>query len=188
MDDDTCEMEHCDRGFSSREQDLLRVQYAIQEALISLRQERERIQTMRVPYTYPDFVGSDLRDIKKQFLGITRELQQTREKLVQLDDTVNHSISDGIVKLCQLHRDMQACRNPQVRHYAAQLAAVLCTGFHAEPLEPCFGEPYDSALHERTDITQPGDVILRCKARGWRWNQEVLMRAVVETIERGALG
>lgn len=129
-------------------------------------------------------VEEELDSVKKAFMSINAELKQTRESLLLLSDTASRSSRDGVALLCKLFRDMVFSREKQNVLYANRLGAILQSEFDAEPLEPYPGDLYDSTCHERLDTSAAGNKILCCRARGWRWKDEVIMRAVVETDER----
>ena len=111
------------------------------------------------------------------FVGITKEMNQTKEKLLELIKAVNNSDQDGVEALCELYLDMFLAKDA----FADTLGALLQREFHAEALEPCPGDRYDSEYHERLDMSQTGDRVSCCRVRGWQRMGQVIRRAVVET-------
>ena len=169
-----------------REKTLQELHTNIQEASNQLRQEHEQMKHDLSNYKIANTHQEDLADIKKQFMTIRQELKQTQDRLIQLDNTVNYSACDGVRMLCNLYRNMSSSTEGPIQLYANELSGILQTRFDAVPIDPFPGDRYDSTIHERIDSSHHENLIVKCVARGWRWKDEILMRAVVET-EEGSL-
>lgn len=167
----------------AREAELNRRQAALEQE--SARRAPELRHTEAVRRDKPAAtVEDELNRVRKSFVDLNSEMQQTRLQLVHLMETVSRNSRDGVYKMCHLYRDMMLSQNERLRPFADRLALILQTEFSAEPLDPCPGETYNSTCQERLDASRMGSRILCCKARGWRWKGEILMRAVVDTEER----
>ena len=158
---------------------------ALQEATRRYRHERELWEACRKQQpSAATGVEEELDTVKRSFMNIQAELKQARENLLLLNDTVSHSAREGVAQRCRLYRDMAFSDQEALVLQSNRLGAILQSEFGAEPLEPCPGDRYDSTCHERTDTARSGETILCCRARGWRWKEDILMRAVVDTEER----
>lgn len=184
--------EQLDAELKKRQQELDDREHALEIRLAALeaasqryQQEREQWEACQPLRSKPAVsMEEELDAVKKAFMRINTELKETRENLLTLSDTVSRSSRDGVAQLCKLYREMTFAENKQILLLANRLGAILQSEFDAEPLDPRPGDAYDSTCHERIDLSQSGERILCCRARGWRWKEEVLMRAVVDTEER----
>ena len=174
------------KELEQRENALQQMHTNIREASNKLRQEHEQMKHDLSNYKIANTHQEDLSDIKKQFMTIRQELKQTQDRLIQLDNTVNYSACDGVRMLCNLYRNMSSSTEGPIQLYANELSGILQTRFDAVPIDPFPGDGYDSTIHERIDSSHHENLIVKCVARGWRWKDEILMRAVVET-EEGSL-
>lgn len=124
-----------------------------------------------------------LRTVRTDFMNLNQEMKQAREHLVALTNCVQESNRSGVEQLCRLYRTMVFSREPALLAQAQQLGQILQLEFGAEAIEPNPGEAYDSVCHERLDTGRTGGKILRCLTTGWRWRDEMVLRAVVDTEE-----
>ena len=157
---------------------------ALETQAQTCRRERQEWEEMKASFRSGSDPSREMRDVKDAFLGISAELKTTQAKLRDLLVTVDRSSRDGVVALCRLSREMGFSADPQIQLLARKLEMLLQMGFDAVPLEPQAGEEYDSTRHERMDMTRRGTRITACRAAGWLWRDEVLMRSVVETNEK----
>lgn len=127
-----------------------------------------------------------VRIVRGDFMALNQEMKLAREHLVALSGCIDQGNRSAVEQLCKLYRTMVFSREPAVLEQARQLAVILQTEFGAEALSPRTGDVYDSMLHERLDTTRAGGRISRCLATGWRWKDEVILRAVVDTEEGSA--
>lgn len=112
------------------------------------------------------------RDVKEQFEAL-------RKSLVALNNTVAGECENGVRYLCSLYRDMVFMNDDR----ADKLGAILQSEFDAVAIEPAPGEDYDPSTCERVHGEQAGIRIACCSARGWKWKDTVLLRALVEVTE-----
>lgn len=169
----------------AREQNIARQKTALDESAARYQQERRQLEALLpTRKASASTTEEELKRVISSFMGINAELRKTRDTLSGLQDTVLHNYRDGITNLCKLYRDLSVSGDETLRRYANQLGIILQMEFSAEPLDPRPNDPYDCTIHERLDTSRTGSRILCCKARGWRWNGELIMHAVVETEER----
>lgn len=156
----------------------------LKEAAETCRLERQKLEEIKHSCASGSGIGSAMQEVRTAFQDIGNELKATQQKLRNLIVSVEHSSRDGIAQLCRLHREMLFTEEPRTRLLADQLEMILQAAFEAVPLAPQPGEPYDSSCHERVNVACTGSSITRCRAQGWQWKDEILMRSVVETKER----
>ena len=168
---------------NAREAELNQRQAAVQAGIERYQQERQQWMQMQ-PASGKADASEELRGVKKAFMDINPELKLIREQLVQLGDRLERDSRQGVLLLCRLYRDMAFSEDRQMHAKADQLSVILQCEFDAQVVEPCPGELFDSTCHERMDLSRGGERVMCCLARGWRWKDEILMRAVVDTEER----
>lgn len=169
-----------------REAELQRRSGALGEA--SARYERERalweqFRASAGAAAQPP-VEEGLQEVRTQFMDIAADLKLVQGSLRSLMAAVDRSGRDGVAQLCALYRDMSFSEDEAVRRTADRLGMILQCDFEAQPIEPRPGELYDSVCSERRDTACRGARVTCCMARGWRWKDEILLRAVVDTTER----
>lgn len=173
-----------EKALADREEALKGSEVQLKETAEICRRERHLLEEIKNSCVSGSGVNDTMQEVRNTFLTLGNELKATQQKLRNLIVAVDYGPREGISHLCRLHREMVFSDNPQVRLLADRLKMILQASFEAVPLEPRAGDLYDSTCHERIDTARSGSAISRCRALGWRWKDEILMRSVVETRER----
>ncbi len=182
-------LQEWERCLKEKESDLNSAASQRQEMLHSaaLRYERERNlwEEKVVSSRQEDAVEESLGTLRQEFVNLYKKITEVKGELVNLGDVVRDSACPGVEALCGFYRDLSiaAAGNEQFGLLADKLGVILQYEFQAEVIEPRPGDVFDPVTCELVDNTCRGSRITSCLARGWRWRDEIKLRAVVETAE-----
>ncbi len=128
-----------------------------------------------------------ITEIRNSFLNAKAAIDNTKDSILCLNNTVRDGFTDGIAQLCNLYRDLSFMKDMYCQTFANRLGVILMSEFDAKPIEPCKGDRYNSSMHERFNMEHTGEYIECCLVRGWSLNGNIILKAAVETKEGGAL-
>ena len=80
-------------------------------------------------------------------------------------------------------RSAAETNNVLMKQYAGRLCCILEKDFGMTMIQPIHGERYNAELAERRRSDMPAEGrVWSCIAPGWRFGDQVLLRAVVDTV------
>lgn len=124
-----------------------------------------------------------LREIRDSLQHARDSLSQSQMHFNKLSDNLRRAYnSPGLNKLALLHRRMSTSENPEIRAFNMELESAMIV-FGMRSYRPSNGEIYDSSKHERHNANQLGAYVQKCHAIGWMLDDEVLLRAIVDTYD-----
>lgn len=124
-----------------------------------------------------------LREIRDSLQNARDSLSQSQMNFNKLSDNLRRAYnSPGLNKLALLHRRMSTSENPEIRAFNMELENAMIV-FGMRSYRPSYGEIYDSSKHERHNTNQLGAYVQRCYTVGWMLDDEVLLRAIVDTCD-----
>ena len=130
-----------------------------------------------------------MQGIEAELLAAKQDIQTLNEhfrtvvtQTIALEKAVTaYYYEDGIVKICKLIEHVRRMDDEHAQIIADELASVLVRTFGLSVIQPDAGDLFDSADHERRDLSEDGILIRSCVMIGWKHNEKTLIRAIVET-------
>lgn len=126
-------------------------------------------------------LSKEMKELIATYKSFSDQVKQTSRDVVALSHEVKGWHQDGLEALCSLCREMMLSKDQRLITWGQRMELILERRFHAEALVPQDGDNYEPELHERVDASLTGQKVLKCLAKGWQREGEVLLRAVVRT-------
>ena len=126
-----------------------------------------------------------MRCLRESFEEVRHAYQTSQTHYNRLvSDLRNTFQNPGFQKLAELCHRVALVQSPppEILAFKAELYNVS-VAFGMEQFTADPGEHYDSSLHERIDSTAIGGTIAHCILPGWRMDDYVYVRALVETTD-----
>lgn len=115
---------------------------------------------------------------------LSPSLRRVADETSSLRKQVNGSMfKGGMLQLAKLYRTVEHAHTPNEQYIENRLRIIMQQEFGMEQLKPAPRSPYDSERYEPKQIRagMNPQVVTGCAACGWAFENELLLRAVVET-------
>ena len=117
------------------------------------------------------------RQMEKDKNELWEQFKKLKETILEHKALVNKALYGKVFeKLAVLMRDMEG--DP----FAARLEEILLD-FGMEEIRPQSGETINFDFHDRTNSRDEGMTITECECRGWKYDGQKLLAAIVRTEE-----
>ncbi len=115
------------------------------------------------------------------FNNILPELGEIREQIRQMQRYAQEDDAYRMKNLCMFCRELYLSSEEDIRKISYNLGAILQSDFGLSVIEPENGTQFNAIEYERCDSSKKGDIVTGCKLIGWKYKDEVVLRAVVLT-------
>ncbi len=115
------------------------------------------------------------------FQNIFPELGEIREQIRQMQSYAQEDDAHRMNNLCMFCRELSLSSEKDIREISYKLGAILQRDFGLSVIEPENGTQFNAIEYERCDLSKRGDIVTGCKLIGWKYKDEVVLRAVVLT-------
>lgn len=156
----------------AKNEEILENQKKIQFLESKVKEQEKRIEEFMNERNLPKEVSEDIGILNQKFA-------ETREMLLSLKDKVSYG-DRGLKKLCYLFSVCYSIGNDDMKGLAEQIKYILEGDFDCRMIKPEQNEIFDSHIHEATVYDANCTVIEECCTPGWKYNDKVLVKAVVK--------
>lgn len=130
-----------------------------------------------------DRISNGIFEAKDKLEEVTSSFRELLQASIELSKEISSDKwFSGIQNLCALHRRMKQSRDVYATVFRADLETILEKDFGLVKLEPMPGEAFNSMYCERMRSHERGLLIRQCKECGWMMDNNVLLRAIVDTM------
>lgn len=155
---------------------------------VSMRKEYDRADVKQLLESAKESRAQALesmRGLRESFEEVRRAYQESQSCYNRLVSDLRNSFQKpGLQKLADLCRRMDMVQSPPQELLAFKVELYnTAAAFGMEQFTAGSGEPYDSALYERISGVLLGDTVAHCILPGWRVDDDVYVRALVQTTD-----
>lgn len=140
-------------------------------------------ETKNTLITQMEKIKSEISEVKNQLRNTAESFQSIAQASLKLSDDITCiQLESGLRKLCELQRNLVRSSDLITVHLGKQMESILTDNFGLEKIVPEPYDEYDSKFCTRLNNAVHGSKISKCRDCGWKLNDTVLVRAVVDTI------